>query len=434
MHMKQFDLSVEKTQSLKGQVKAPASKSYTIRALLCAGLNGEVKIRNPLYSEDTLAAIQCLKKLGAVIEKRDDGIVVKGFKGKPHIKGARINVGESGTLLRLILPLIALGAGKCRIEGRGTLLKRTNKPIAEALLLSGVTLKGKDEEFRLPIVIVGKGELKGGKVAVSAQISSQTVSSLLQVAPLAKKDVTIVVKDKVVSKPYIDVTLDVLRQAGITVQTQGYRRFYIKAGQHFRFKDNLAVGGDYSSAAFLMVAACLIVSDVVITGMRKDKQGDRKIIDILNSMGAKIRHRGDRVYINGPFELKGRDIDCSDTPDLVPILAVAACFAKGKTKIRNIGHLAHKESNRILTPVNELRKLGARIEAGRDSVTIRESVLHPAVVSSCNDHRIAMSLAVAGLRIGGLKIRNAEAIGKSYPDFVVDMKSLGAKMLRKRSI
>ena len=428
----QYNLKVEKTLYLQGVVKAPASKSYTIRALLCAGSNGRLRIHNPLYSDDTLAAIHCLKQLGAVIKKQGDGLFVNGFKGKPFVKGGKINVGESGTLLRLILPFIALGKRRCVVEGRGTLLNRANKPIAEALSSLGINIQGKDKEFHLPIQIEGKGGLRGGKVMVSAQSSSQVISSLLQVAPFAKRGLTIAVKGKAVSKPYIDITLDVLEQAGIKVTRKGHRSFFIKAGQHFRFKDDFVVGGDYSSAAFLMVAGCLVASDIVIGGMRKDKQGDRKIIELLNSMGAKISHIRDEVRIKGPFELKGRDIDCSDTPDLVPILTVAACFAKGKTRILNIGHLAHKESNRILSPANELKKLGARIKAGRDSLTIRESVLHPAVVSSCNDHRIAMSLAVIGLRIGGLTIKNAEAISKSYPDFILDMKSLGAKLLREK--
>ena len=432
MNTRKFDLRAQKTSFLKGIVEAPASKSYTIRALLCASLDGKAAIFNPLYSRDTLAAITSLRKFGASIKSKGNKLLIKGFNGIPLLKSGRINVGESGTLLRLLLPIAALGKGKFLVEGEGTLLQRTNRPIAEALLSLGVDIQGKDQEFRLPIIIKGKGGIEGGEVKVSAKISSQAISSLLMVSPLARKDVTILIKDEVVSKPYIDITLDVLKQAGIKVKREGYTRFLIKSGQCFKFRENFTIGGDYSSAAFLIVAACLISSDVVITNMVKDKQGDRKIIDILNSMGAKIKHSNNRVHIKGPFELKGRDINCADTPDLVPILAVAGCFAKGKTRIVNIGHLAHKESNRILTPASELRKLGVDIEAGKDSLVIKESVLKPAEVSSCNDHRIAMALVVAGLTVGGVTIKNAGAISKSYPHFVMDMRSLGARLVVKK--
>ena len=251
------------------------------------------------------------------------------------------------------------------------------------------------------------------------------------VSAFALRDTTIIIKDKVVSRPYIDITLDVLNRAGVKIQRRGYGRFFVKSGQGFKLKKDFIIHGDYSSAAFLIAASCLIKSDVIITDMVKDRQGDRKIVDILNKMGARIKHSGDRIEIRGPFELKGIDIDCSDTPDLVPILLTVSCFAKGRTRIYNIGHLAYKESNRITAPAGELRKLGARIKIGRDKIIVQESSLRPqAVVSSCNDHRIAMALAVLGLRTGGLIIKNSECINKSYPDFIRDLKALGAKFTK----
>ena len=426
---KKYNLKVEKTSSLRGKIQAPPSKSYTIRAIICAGLNGKVKIFNPLYSQDTEAAIEALRRLGAIIKRSKGFLEVKGFRGLPYLKSASLNVGESATLLRLVLPVIALGQGRFRVNGKGTLLQRSNKPIAEALLSLGVNIKGKDRDFRLPISIEGNGRIPGGEVKVSAKMSSQTISSLLNVAPLAMQDTKIIVRDKAVSRPYIDITLDVLRQAGIKIRRQGYDNFFIKSGQKFKFKRGFTVGGDYSSAAFLITAGCLVASDLVISDMSKDKQGDRQIISILNSMGARIRQTKNEVRIKGPFELKGRDIDCGDTPDLVPVLAVAACFARGKTRIYNIGHLANKESNRITAPAGELRKLGARISLNSDNLTIEESTLGPGIVSGCNDHRIAMALAVAGIRAGGIVIKGVECIRKSYPRFVLDMKSLGAKLI-----
>jgi len=422
-------IKVEKAEFLKGEVFAPSSKSYTIRAIIAGSLSRGLKIVNPLFSEDTRAAISSLRKLGAGIEEGKGYLKIAGFKGKPVLRGGIINTGESGTLLRLILPLIALGRGSFTVTGRGTLLKRTNKPIAEALLSLGVDIKGKDKEFRLPIKIKADGELPGGKVKVSGSVGSQTVSSLLLAGPLAKEDVEIVVKDELVSRPYIDITLDVLERAGIKVKRQGYRRFSVCAGQRFNFKKDFVVPGDYSSAAFLIAAACLVPSDMVIKGLFKDKQGDRGIIAILNRMGARIRHSNNEVRIKGPFELKAADIDAGDTPDLAPLLSALACLAKGRTRIYNIGHLAHKESNRLTAPAGELRKLGADIEIGRDSLIVRGTVLRPGEVSSRDDHRIAMSLAVIGLRIGGVIIGRTDAAAKSYPGFFRDMRNLGAKII-----
>lgn len=423
-------LRVEKTQYLKGKVKASPSKSYTIRAIACAALSGRVKIINPLISEDTQAAIGAFRRLGALIEKRGNALKVKGFGASPSLAG-EVNVGESGTLLRLILPIIALGKGRFMVRGEGTLLKRPHKAIAEVLLSLGARVQGKDSEFRLPLRIDGRGAISGGKVKVSGQMSSQAISSLLTVAPLAVRDVELVVKDKVVSAPYIDITLNVLKRFGIKVKRQGYKRFFIKAPQTYEPKEDFVIHGDYSSAAFLITAGCLVESDITIADLVNDNQGDRNIIQILNSMGAKIIHANGCVRIRGPFNLRGRDIDCSDTPDLVPILAVAGCFAKGKTRIRNISHLAYKESNRIQAPAGELKKLGANIRAGSDSLIIEESGLRPEVVSGCNDHRIAMALAVCGLRIGGIAIKGIDCVNKSYPRFIPDMKSLGARFIIK---
>lgn len=432
MTKESFKLKVRKASLLKGRIKAPPSKSYTIRALICAGLDGDVKIVNPLLAEDTQAAIRVLKHLGARIKPGKNSLLVAGFAGFPSSKIKGLNVGESGTLLRLVLPVIALGKGKFVVNGKGTLLKRTNKPIAQALISLGVEIKGSDSDFRLPLAIDVNGKITGGRVKVSGNLSSQTISSLLNIAPLAQQDTQIIVEGKVVSRPYIDITIDVLRQAGIKIVRQGYENFFVKSGQRINFKKDVIIHGDYSSAAFLIAASCLVKSDVRITDLVKDSQGDRQIIPILNAMGAKIRYVNNEVRIKGPFELKGIDVDCCDTPDLVPILTVAACFARGKTKIFNIGHLAHKESNRIFAPAGELKKLGAKISAGADTLAIEGSALKPGEVCGCNDHRLAMSLVVAGLAIGGVDVQGAECISKSYPDFIPDMKFLGAEFSIER--
>jgi len=424
---KHIDIVVEKTPKLAGTIQAPPSKSYTLRTIMIGSMDGKIKIKNPLYSEDTLATIKAWQKLGATIEQNNTSLCIKGFRSIPKPEGNSINVGESGTLLRFILPILALAKGSFCVCGKGTLLGRSNKTIVEALKSWEIDNSGEGKNHKLPIKIKGEGRIKGGETYVGGKSGSQTVSSLLIAAPFAKKNTTIIIKDRLVSRPYVDITIDVLKQTGIKVEQRGYEKFYVKCGQKFKPKKEYKINGDYSSAAFLMAMACLLPSDITITNLINDKQGDRKIIDTLRKMGAKIKRLKNTVRIKGPFELRGIDIDCSDTPDLVPILTVLGCFAKGQMRICNISHLAHKESNRITAPAGELMKLGANISTTRNGLTIKHSCLKSGHVSSCNDHRIAMALAVAGLKIGDVRITGFESVSKSYPNFLRDIKSIGAK-------
>ena len=413
---------------LSGKIILPGDKSISHRAVMIGSINGSCEIANPLFSNDTLATIDAWQHLGSAIDKGSHRLKIKGFCGLPHPTGHVINVGESGTLLRFILPIVALARGNFVIRGKGTLLGRSNRTIVEALKSWNINISGIGKEHRLPIRLKSKGRIKGGKTYVSGKESSQTVSSLLIVSPFAKNDTTIIVRDRLVSRPYVDVTIDVLRRAGIKVRNDNYKKFYVRRGQKFKPPRKFIVHGDYSSAAFLIAAASLLPSDVIVTDLVNDKQGDKKIVSILNKMGAKIKRVKNTLRIKGPFELMGMNIDCSDIPDLVPILAVLGCFAKGKTKLYNIAHLAHKESNRITAPAGELMRLGANVSITKNSIMVKHSRLKPGHVSSCDDHRIAMALVVAGLKIGDLRIRGVECISKSYPNFLRDIKSLKAKI------
>jgi len=419
-------LIVDKTPFLSGIVKASPSKSYTQRAIMVGGINGNVTVINPLFAADTRSTINVWRELGATIKIESDRLRIDGFSGSPKPRGNTINVNESGTLLRFVLPILALAKGEFTVEGKGTLLERSNKTIVEALQSWGIEISGRGKEHKLPIRIKGQGEIRGGRTFVNGEEGSQVVSSLLIAAPFAKKNTTIVMSNKLVSRPYVDITIDVLRQAGIKIRKKGYEEFSIKCNQQLKMDENYAVHGDYSSAAFLIAAACLVPSDVTIEDLIDDEQGDKKIIAILRKMGAKIEQTGNTVKIKGPFELHGVNIDGSDIPDLVPILSTVACFAKGKTKISHISHLAHKESNRITAPAGELNKLGADIATTKDSLTITHSHLTSGQVSACNDHRLAMSFLVAGLRSGGIVINGVDCISKSYPLFLDHMKALGA--------
>lgn len=419
---------VNNTIKLKGTIKASPSKSYTHRAIIIGSMNSDTKIFNPLICDDTIATINTWRHLGAGINIKNDCLDIKGFSGKPVLKSSELNVNESGTLLRFLLSILAYADGEITVNGRGTLLNRTNKVVVDALKKLGIAIGGNGEEHKLPIRINAKGKMNGGEIEISGKTSSQVISSLLIAAPLAQEDIVIIVKDDLVSKPYVDITIDVLKWAGINIVNENYRIFKIKCGQKFHPKNDYIVHGDYSSAAFLMAAACLIESDVTITDLVNDKQGDKKMVDILEQMGAKITRQAGGININGPFDLKGIEIDGYDIPDLVPVLTVLGIFASGKTRIYNIGHLVHKESNRITDPAGELKKLGAKIDiTANNELIIYESKLRSGkTVSSRNDHRIAMSLSLAGLKVENIIIEGAGCISKSYPEFFNHMRQLGA--------
>jgi len=427
---KDLVLKVERTERLLGIVKAPASKSYTHRAVFLSCLGSRARVVNPLECADTNNTVALWQKLGAAICRKGNSLVVRGCRGVPALgRGNTVNVGESGTLLRFILSVLALARGPVVVKGKGTLLTRTNRQVVDALRAWGVDISGTGPEHTLPIKIRANGILQGGEARVDGSVTSQVISSLLIAAPFASRDTVLVLDRPLVSRPYVDITIDVMKWAGVKVERKGDRVFKVRKGQKLRPIGDFTVHGDYSSAAFLLAAACLTQSDVTVTDLVEDSQGDSRIIPILRAMGAKIDRTKSSVHIKGPSRLHGIEIDGSDIPDLVPILTVLGCFASGRTRIRNVAHLVHKESNRLSKPALELGKLGARIKVKDDGLVISHSELHGGVVSGCNDHRIAMSLAVAGLAAGGtVTIKGAGCIEKSYPAFVRDMQKLHANI------
>jgi len=429
---------IKKALKLAGIIQAPPSKSYTQRVLqLAAFSDGITIIKNPLYSDDTKAAMSLWKQFGAKFSKGkgSQSIKISGVNGLPILRKATVNVKESGTLLRFVLPILCLTKGKITVKGTGTLCNRRNTDLIPPIKKWGVDIKGRGCDHKLPIVIKGIGRIPGGKVKIDGHLTSQGISAFLNVSPLIEKDMEILPIGKVVERPYIDMTMEVLDKFGIKSKKIGnYKKITIKSGQKLiPPRTEISIPGDYSSAAFLIAAACLVKSDITITNLLKDKQGDARIVDILVQMGATIKRQNGQIQIKGPFELEGIDIDGKDIPDLVPILTAVGCFAKGRTRILDIEHVANKESNRITAPSEELRKLGAKIETAKDRIIIYDSRLafnrnRMAVVNARRDHRIAMMLAVVGLVLGNIKIEGFECFSKTYPGFINDLKKLGAKL------
>lgn len=428
-----MDLTLHPAERLEGTVEVPPSKSYTHRALLCASLAmGTSDIRNGLRCDDTGATLRACRAFGARISGRWERLRVEGFGGCPRRPPRAVDAGESGTTLRLLTPLAGLVGGGVVLGGRGSLRDRPNGFVVPLLRRMGVEVRGRGPDHRVPLRIQSPGFLSGADLVLRGDIySSQFLSGLLLAAPLARGETRIRVEGRLVSRPYIDVTLDAMGRASVDARRRGLR-FHVPGGQTyrpFRFK----VGGDWSAAANWLVAGCLVESDLRLEGLAADAQGDRAVLRFLEAMGAEFRVGRTSVRVRGPFHLRGRSLDLSNHPDLVPPLAVAGGFASGTTVLRGISHLRLKESDRLGGLAATLRALGIRARATRDALAINGSRSRPrssAAVPAGGDHRVAMALAVAALRGGPVTIRGFEAVSKSYPRFAEDLRAVGAGATR----
>lgn len=422
-----MDLTIHPAERLEGTLCVPPSKSVTHRALLAAALaEGTSEIRNSLRSDDTEATRRACRAFGASVGGFWERLRVEGFGPRPRRPPRPVNVRESGTTLRLLLPWPGLVEGPVVLDGTGSLRSRPNGYILPALERMGLQVRGRGPDHRVPLRAEGRGRLSGAGLVLRGDVySSQFLSGLLLAAPRARGETVIRVAGRLVSRPYIGLTLDTMRRARIESRVRG-REFRIPGDQAYR-PIRLRVGGDWSAAANWLVAACLVESDLRLEGLAADAQGDREVLRFLGSMGAEFRVGRGSVRVRGPFPLRGRRLDLGDHPDLVPPLAMAGGFASGVTVLENIGHLRLKESDRLGGLARRLRLLGIRARATRDSLVVEGGRSRPrgALVSAGGDHRVAMALAVAGLRAGPVAIRGFEAVSKSYPGFAGDLRALG---------
>ena len=394
-------------------IRAISSKSEAHRALICAALSdGECNLVCTDTNADIDATVACLNALGADIKRTDNGFFVKPIS--KVLNGGTLECNESGSTLRFLLPLAAALGADCAFNMRGRLSMRPLSPLYELLADNGITLSPKGSS---PLKI--KGKLTSGSYSVAADVSSQFVSGMLFALSVTEGESTLTLEGKIESAPYIMMTLDALRLFGADVDFDGDRHFYIKGKAKLTSQRSVTVGGDWSNAAFFLVAGAIGKNPVTISGLdRNSRQGDKEILDILGRLGAKIDKSRDGITVF-PSRLKGIEIDAKNSPDLVPILAVAAAVADGETKIFGAARLRLKESDRIESVCALLSSLGATVSATDDGMTIcGKSRLFGAEVDSYNDHRIAMSAAIASLVCeGAVKIKNFEAVNKSYPSF-----------------
>ena len=421
-----MNLTVTPTSKLSGTVKCPPSKSYTIRAVTAAMLSeGTSTIKDPLLSADTKACIMISKALGAEIKKQNGDLKIAGVVGIPQTPKAVLDSLNSGTTIRIMTAVSSLCTGRVSLTGDESIRRRPIEPLLEALRQLGV--KTTSNNGYPPVSV--QGPLKGGVCNIRGDVSSQFISALLMALPCARKNSQINVIGSLKSKPYVDLTLDILNRFKVIVRPENHLRFTISGDQTYKAA-TYTVEGDYSSAAFILAAAALTESKVAVSNLFKDsKQADKKFVSILKAMGVDVVVSENNVTVNGTGILNSIDIDLSDSPDLLPITSVVCSLAEGKSKIYNVAHARLKECDRIKAMHAELTKMGARIVEKPDGLEITGGKLKGAFVNGWHDHRIVMSLAIAALKAEGkTQITDKEYIDVTFPNFITLMKKIGARI------
>jgi len=399
------------------EIAVPGSKSFTHRILIASALsNGACRIQNPLRSEDTLFTMQALRQMGIRIDdSRNDSIIVSGSSGRLKPSTDRIFLGNSGTSMRLLAAVAALGQGTFSLTGTERMAERPIQELIDALVQLGVRIRSTHHNGCPPVEIVGK-KIRGGTVNIDCRRSSQYLSALLLIAPYTERGLEILVTEGPVSRPYVDMTVDVMDIFGVPVSREGYERFKVDGKQVYR-AGTYTVEPDGSQAGYFWAAAAVCGKDVKVKGVTADScQGDVNFAKVLAAMGCEITTEPDGITVSGRH-LRAADVDMSDMPDMVPTLAVVAAFAEGTTTIRNVSHLKTKESDRLSAVVNELVKMGIDACCSADELVVRGGKPRGAEIETYGDHRIAMSFAVGGLVAPGMFIQDENCVEKSFPDF-----------------
>lgn len=425
--------SIKKIHPVSGvncQIRLPGSKSVTHRALLMAALaNGNSVIKNPLKAEDTILTARALQQLGVQVVWDDERETVSVTPPKQRWLKPEgpIMLGNSGTSMRLLLGLAATGSGKFLLDGSPRLRERPIDPILKALGALGIKYRCLAMQGFPPVELESRG-LSGGEVLIDATQSSQFLSALLIASPCAQSEMQVGWKQPVASFPYVRLTLAMMENLGIEYRWLNPQKISIRAPQQYPPLD-YQVEADCSSASYFWAAAALTRGEVYTHPVSfGSPQGDCRLLDVLQQMGCDIQWEKEGVRVRGGRPLKAIDLDMNEIPDMVPTLAVVAACAEGRTHIRNVAHLRVKESDRLHVVAMELEKFGVPVQELSDGLVIEGGKARPPElpIESHDDHRIAMAFAVLGLSVGGVEIRGAEAVGKSFPSFWESLKLLYA--------
>jgi 3-phosphoshikimate 1-carboxyvinyltransferase len=394
-------------------INVPGSKSMTNRALVCAALaRGTSTIVNASDSEDTALMANGLNQLGVLARRKEQTWEVEGTGGRLFAPRYPIPVGNAGTTFRFLCSVAALGEGTTVFTTDPRMADRPIDDLFEPLRALGVAVSGEGTRFS-----VTGGGMRGGRITVRSGKSSQFLSSLLLAAPYVEGEVVIEVEGEVSSRPYLEMTLDVMRHFGVRVERPDARSFRFRSGQRY-VPGRCDIEADASGASYFFAAAAITGGTVLVRSIRRRSlQGDTGFLSILGRMGCTVLENDDGVRVSGGAELQGIDADLNTMPDLVPTLAVTALFARGTTRIRNVAHLRFKESDRLNALVEELGRIGATVVAHDDGLEITPGAYRGAQLDTHEDHRLAMSFALIGLRIPGISVENPGVVKKSFPRF-----------------
>ncbi len=398
------------------EVEVPGSKSYTHRVLIASALSdGDCTIDGGLHSEDTLLTLDALRRMGTEIDIQGRRFVVRGTGGRLTAPAEPVFLGNSGTSMRLLTAIACLADGKIVLTGTLRMQERPVRDLMDALRQVGVDIRSANGNGCPPVEIQG-GPVKGGAVGVNCTVSSQYLSALLLLGPRSMEGLDISITEGLVSRPYVDMTVDVMGRFGVSVERDGYDRFFVPGNQVYR-SGTYAVEPDASQAGYFWAAAAVTGGTVKVKGItRNSRQGDVRLAELFAAMGCKASYEPDGIALTGG-PLSGVEADMADMPDMVPTLAVVAAFAKGETVIKNVAHLKVKESDRLGSVAAELNKMGVAAQATESGLIIRGGHPKGADIETYNDHRMAMSFAVAGLVVPGVRIHNPACVEKSFPDF-----------------
>ncbi len=397
--------------------EAPPSKAHTLRALLLGSLSkGVSTVRRPLLGQDQRHMIECLKNLGVGVEIGSDVVRVHGNGGWYEPIGDELNVGDSGVSMNFLAAAVCLSQKPIVVTGAPRLRERPIQEVVRGLRQLGCQVDFLGEEG-FPPIKVASASIPGGRARIRGGTTSQYFSSLAIACAYAKTPVILECIDRMSERPYFDITLEMMSRFGVEVSNRGYREIRIPSGSSYN-PSEMVVEGDYSSASFLLTAAAICRSRVTVAGLSADtRQGDRRITDILSQMGCTVQADEARILVQGG-DLRAITVDMRDTPDLVVPIAVTAAFAKGRSRLGGVGHLRHKECDRLSVLVSELRKMGVSANCDDDSLEVEGAEhVQGARIDPHNDHRIAMSFAIAGLAVDGLAIENEQCVAKSFPGF-----------------
>lgn len=414
---------------VSGRVDAPPSKSYTHRGVLAGALSDGTRVLNPLWSADTEASVRCARGLGASVEKEDSDLRVEGIAGEPETPDDVLDCGNSGTTTRLFAGAASLVEGLSVLTGDESLRSRPNGPLLSSLRELGATARSTRGNGQAPLVI--GDALEGGETTIDGGVSSQFISSLLFAAPLTDEGATVRIEGTLKSRPYVDITLEVLEKMGVAVE-ETEEGFDVQGGQAYD-ADAFRVPGDFSSASYPLAAGA-VAGEARVGNLYPSAQGDSLILEVLEKMGASVewnRDEGVARVSSTADELTGIEFDVSDNPDLTPTVAALGAAANGETRIVDAEHVRYKETDRLEAMATELGKMGAVVQEEKDRLVVDgdASELVGARVDGRHDHRVVMALAVAALVAEGeTAIETAESVDVSYPGFADDLRALGAEV------